>query len=1097
MKKKKMILSVVLLASTLSITEMPNVLHKSDQIVHAAEVQQNSEILVSNFQIQAAHLEAYNQTFKVPQTSILAIKNNGGTYGNSIITNAIDGNLTTHWETGRPNSTTFKNQFEVTFKELQTINRMTYATRQDSAKGKGYPKAFEIYASQSDSGDDYKLVGIGSHSTVSGNVMEYKFNEVTAKRIKFVFKEAHQDWASASEISFYKKDILTDSISKIFTDLTNTKLSVEYNSEKAISELENLLPNHPLKEKYEYTLRTAREILNNPDLAKQYENNIITLEQLGDPRHDAWNVKQQCYQLGSFIPTGLYYKPGETFIIDVDIAAGDKLPSISFDQNWDIKGPRTATHTLTRGLNIITAPADVYPGGVYFINESTPSQQKYAPRISIKSGGETYPIYYSGKTNVEEYKQQLTEYKQQLDKLNVGGNIVVPNLATIVTDHTLITGKATDAYNSFIKGSTEPQAAANAWEDMMLYDYKLLGYSEDSLDPKHQIPKNRLHARAVTDGMYAGGGLIGIGYNAESVLFGTDLGWGVFHEAGHVVEMAPLRFLELTNNIFSLANQERTNQSIRIETDSIFNNLFNYYTSGKTLGFTYQKRPDAEVNVSGWEAHLVMWQLRIAFGYDFYTDVFKNGRDTNFKAGSTPGDRWARLGSDAAGYDLGAYLHRMGINLTDETLAYTAKYQKLDLAIQYADTNARLYKGTGFPEGYTSKIKFVEEVNEGVKITIDSNGVENDMMGFEIYRDGQLIGYTNKNSYVDNTVGDAANLSYQIKAFDRKLKAAEMSSMASINLHAPVIISNVPVLTLKQNQVFQPLDYVTAISYNGQDLTNRLKLINNTVNTAKLGDYSITYEITDTEGNNQVYTLPVKVAANFTYASDLQWKTVTNTYLKTQNDKTIHGQTIKLNNGYNTVSYAKGIGTHATSTIVYDVTGKNYDLFESTVGVEQNIINNPNSSVVFQVFVDGVKKYDSGLMKYTTPQKFVQVDIAGASEVKLVLTDNGNGNSYDHGAWADAKFITLENISSQETKDLQALLDFVTPITDLSYVNPNLNHQQARLDNLVAYKAEIKKLLASKETTKEEMQIAIKMMIYFIEELGQTYQASEQPIIFN
>ncbi|MED4464087.1 NPCBM/NEW2 domain-containing protein [Metabacillus fastidiosus] len=1096
MKKKKMILSAVLLASTLSITGMPNVLHKSDQIVHAAEVQQNSEILVSNFQIQAAHLEAYNQAFKVPQTSILSIKNNGGTYGNSVITNAIDGNLTTHWETSRPNSTTFKNQFEVTFKEPQAINRMTYATRQDGAKGKGYPKAFEIYASQSDSGDDYKLVGIGSHSTVSGNVMEYKFNEVTAKRVKFVFKEAHQDWASAAEVAFYKTDILTDSISKIFIDLTNTKLSAEYNSEKAISELEKLLPNHPMKTAYEQTLRTAREILNNPELSKEYENSIITLEQLGDPRHDAWSVKQQCYQLGSFLPTGLYYKPGETFIINADVAEGDPLPSIVFDQNWNIKGQRSTSYSLKRGLNTITAPVNSYSGGVYFINESTPNQQKYAPRISIKSGGETYPIYYSGKTNAEEYKQQLTEYKQQLDKLNVDGNIVVPNLATIVTDHTLITGKATDAYNSFIKGSTEPQAAANAWEDMMLYDYKLLGYSEDSLDPKHQIPKNRLHARAVTDGMYAGGGLIGIGYDAESVLFGTDLGWGVFHEAGHVVEMGPLRFLELTNNIFSLANQERTNQSIRIETDSIFNNLFNYYTSGKTLGFTYQKRPDSEVNVGGWEAHLIMWQLRIAFGYDFYTDIFKTGRDTNFTAGNTPGDRWARLGSDAAGYDLGAYLHRMGINLTDETLAYTAKYKKLDLAIQYADTNARLYKGTGFAEGYTSKIKSVEKVNGSVKITVDSNGVENDMMGFEIYRDGKLIGYTNKNSYIDNTVGDAANLSYQIKAFDRKLKAAEMSSVASINLHVPVIISNVPVLTLKQNQVFQPLDYVTAVSYNGQDLTSRLKVINNTVNTAKMGDYSITYEITDAAGNNQVYTLPVKVAANFTYASDLQWKTVTNTYLKTQNDKTIHGQTIKLNNGYNTVSYAKGIGTHATSTIVYDVTGKNYDLFESAVGVEQNIVNNSSSSIVFQVFVDGVEKYDSGLMKYTTPQKFVQVDITGANEVKLVLTDSGNGNSYDHGAWADAKFIVTDD-TPQEVKNLQALLDFTKPITNLSYVNPALSAREIRLSNVMMTRAEIEKKFLADELTLEQINIVTETLTNFVTDIGQTYQAGGQPITFN
>ena len=1094
--KKNILLSSIVLASTLSLTVAAAVFPHSfnPNIAYAAE-ETGSIIQSSDFLISNNDLEAYNQAFKIPSAAIQSIKNNGGQYASDrTIDKAIDGNPNTFWETGKPNSASFKNQFEVNFKESQSFNRMTFATRQDGAKPKGFPTSFEVYVSSSANGDDYTLVGTGKPANITAKTVEFKFKEISAKRVKFVFKEAHQDWTSASEIAFYKKDQLTDAIDHVFTDKTNTKLTDSYQSEKAISELEKLLATHPLKATYKYTIKTARDFLENPELALQYANDIFTLEQLGDPRYDAWSQKQQAMQLGSLLPTGLFYKPGENFILDVDIAEGDPLPVLVFDQNWDIKGPRSTSHTLKRGINIITAPTGVNPGGVYFINESTPAKQKYAPRISIKTGGESYPIYYSGKTDAATFKKELAAYNDKIKQLNTNGNLVVPNLASTVTEHVFTVGKATDAYNSFVKGTTDPQASADAWEDMMLYDYKLLGYSKNAKDPKHQVPENRLIVRAVTDGMYAAGGFIGIGYDSEAILFGTDLGWGSYHEAGHVIEMGPLRFLELTNNIFSLANQERVGSSIRIETDDIFNDLFNHYTSGKTLGFSYQKRPDAEVTLGMWEAHMVMWQLRIAFGYDFYTDVFIAGRDTNFNAGSTAGDRWARLGSDRAGYDLGAYFHRMGMKISDETLAYTSKYKKLDIALQYADTNARLYKGNGFAAGYVSNIASVEKVSNGVKISVDNKGIENDIMGFEVYRNGELIGYTNKGSYLDKTVGDATKATYKIKAFDRKLKAATMSDAKEINLHAPIISANIPAVTLKLDQNYQPLEYVKAKTYDGQELSDQIKVVRNTVNTKQIGDYEIEYEVTDTKGNKQTYTLPVKVVPNFTYASDIDWKTITNTYGVTKKDKTISGKNITLTNGHGPIVYSKGLGTHATSTIIYDVTGKDYRIFESIIGVEQSVGANNDSSVVFEVYVDGQKKYDSGIMRFTTPQKLVQVDIEGAKEIKLVLSDGGNGIGSDHGAWANAKFISPED-KQQEVKDLQALLKFVEPITDISYVDPKLKHRQARLDNVIAYKATIENMLASKDTTKDAMNQATIMMTYFIEELGQTYKAGESAIV--
>ena len=64
---------------------------------------------------------------------------------------------------------------------------------------------------------------------------------------------------------------------------------------------------------------------------------------------------------------------------------------------------------------------------------------------------------------------------------------------------------------------------------------------------------------------------------------------------------------------------------------------------------------------------------------------------------------------------------------------------------------------------------------------------------------------------------------------------------------------------------------------------------------------------------------------------------------------------------------------------------------------------NTVGSVEFKVYVDGIEKYTSGVMRSTDRQKYVEVDLAGAKELKLVVTDGGNGNGSDHATWGDAK----------------------------------------------------------------------------------------------
>jgi hypothetical protein len=64
-----------------------------------------------------------------------------------------------------------------------------------------------------------------------------------------------------------------------------------------------------------------------------------------------------------------------------------------------------------------------------------------------------------------------------------------------------------------------------------------------------------------------------------------------------------------------------------------------------------------------------------------------------------------------------------------------------------------------------------------------------------------------------------------------------------------------------------------------------------------------------------------------------------------------------------------------------------------------------DASVEFQVFVDGAKKFDSELYRFGRPVLPVVVDVGGAHELRLVVTDGGDGLRNDYAWWGDARFV--------------------------------------------------------------------------------------------
>lgn len=156
------------------------------------------------------------------------------------------------------------------------------------------------------------------------------------------------------------------------------------------------------------------------------------------------------------------------------------------------------------------------------------------------------------------------------------------------------------------------------------------------------------------------------------------------------------------------------------------------------------------------------------------------------------------------------------------------------------------------------------------------------------------------------------------------------------------------------------------------------------------------------------------------YLSNLDWVSATIGWSSIKKDLSVDGNPIRLRGSNGTVTYAKGLGTHANSEIVYDLTGKGYKGFSAVVGVDQEVSGTGSNfnTIVFQVFLDGEKAFDSGLMKSTTVSEAVYLNVTGKNELKLVVNDYGDGNSEDHGDWADAMLIPGDMSSDATLKSI-------------------------------------------------------------------------------
>lgn len=222
----------------------------------------------------------------------------------------------------------------------------------------------------------------------------------------------------------------------------------------------------------------------------------------------------------------------------------------------------------------------------------------------------------------------------------------------------------------------------------------------------------------------------------------------------------------------------------------------------------------------------------------------------------------------------------------------------------------------------------------------------------------------------------------------------------------------------------------------------------------------------------------------------------------TKNTGFIDNQSISLYQDGMEVPYDYGYRSNESKEIIFDISDKGYQYFESYVGIEKHVRDNTlyghYGKVQFEVYVDEELVYQSNVIGWKDNQEHILIPInEGAKTVRLVSIPKGVGNN--HGAWGKPRFITNE-YREDAREIVQALIDverYMTEINDLKYVlSTRANSPEEALLNVEAYRIYLTDIIdKSLEYSDLQLSYTYTFCVGVIEDLtGQIYEVGKSPI---
>ncbi len=431
---------------------------------------------------------------------------------------------------------------------------------------------------------------------------------------------------------------------------------------------------------------------------------------------------------------------------------------------------------------------------------------------------------------------------------------------------------------------------------------------------------------------------------------------------------------------------------------------FKVYVDGKLVKETDIMKRDTtqefiKVNIAGAK------QLKL---------VVEDGGNGNGNDSAIWGDAKFLMASDKAGEVVVKYVDINGNKLKEDKViqvnnSYDVASDKLSKIIVGDKTYS--YKLTiGQEKGDITQVNQKNSVIYTYELTLDTFNLKEAIKKAELLKEGDYetaswVFLEEKLSIAKTLLSNEKATQVEVDKVCEAIKLA-ISNLQKFNGQSPVI--NAEDVTYKEGDEVDFNDILSKVEVIDAEDGNISSKITYTTNYVKnkVGDFEIVYTIVDSNNNTTTKTVKLIVTAaieDFTYVSDLEWTDAYSGRRRVQKDKSVTQTKLKLWDGTKEVVYEKGIGTHSYSEVAYDLAGKNFKNFTSSIGVSRDANN--KGSVIFKVFVDDKLAYTSNLMNKNTKTEFIKINIEGASRVKLVVEDGGNGSGNDHANWADAKFI--------------------------------------------------------------------------------------------
>ncbi|MEB9612811.1 M60 family metallopeptidase [Bacillus cereus] len=397
------------------------------------------------------------------------------------------------------------------------------------------------------------------------------------------------------------------------------------------------------------------------------ENRTFTVPGKGDVEV----LKQQerkSMAFSPYEPTGLYAKPNEQITINVE---GNQdiqvyIGTYSYDASWR-EDSKIKSFTLKPGVNTIQSPNG---GLIYFYNK----QQGGSIRTTITTGGTTTPFFELGKHTKQDLINMLDQY---------------PNAHAVELkgERVLITASPARVKKYLLGSNTDPVQLLKKMDEATRIQDKVAGLSEEQVD-KHYVhyveenhsPDYYMYATSYRTA-YVGDA---IQYVLDINKFITD-GWGPWHEAGHLRQQSPWKFYNMTevqNNIYSLSVEKAFNQPSNLEKSGIYPKAFQYL---EQVNKNYDEISDVFVKL------VMLWQLQLAYGEDFYPKLHQLYRDMPASELPQTDENKKQLfmisASKVAKQNLIPFFEKWGLRPNNDTIQKVA-------ALGYPILTAEIWKGT-------------------------------------------------------------------------------------------------------------------------------------------------------------------------------------------------------------------------------------------------------------------------------------------------------------------------------------------------------------------------------------------------------------------